>query len=260
MPDFGLDDSDTRALAVYLRGLRTAHRPPDWVVHPDGADGRDRALRIVQERGCRQCHALDGQPPAIARFYADPALAPPSLDVAGARLQPQWLFDYLLDPGPVRPWLDVQMPRFRFAPDEARALTGWLAERSGHVEALRPLGRPFLSPQRAADGERLFAALKCVTCHRLQRSDGQSAADLAPDLGLARQRLDPAWVRRFLQDPGAVLPGTKMPQFFPDGTTPVPDLLCGDAAAQMDLIVDHLMHLHLLPVAAPAAPTEGAAP
>ena len=98
----------------------------------------------------------------------------------------------------------------------------------------------------------MFVDLKCLTCH--QQGTDVGSADLAPDLGLARQRLDREWVHRFLRDPGAILPGTRMPQFFPDGQSPFPDLLDGSAEAQMELLVDHLMNLGLQPSGPPPEP------
>ncbi len=259
MPDYGLQPMQVQALAVYLRGLREQRPPANFQRDPQGGWAGLQAESIVRERGCAQCHRLVGQDAAILRYYDQAHLAPPSLDVAGARLQPQWLYGYLLEPGPVRPWLQARMPQFRLTPAHAELLAGWLAASAGKNPGLRPLPVRAVSPQRAALGAQLFERMKCVTCHRLVRGDGVETAQLAPDLGLARQRLDPAWVRIFLEDPGKVLPGTKMPQFFPDGQSPAQDVLGGSAALQMDLLVEYLMHLGLLPVGSdPATPGQEA--
>ena len=249
MPQWPLEPVDVTGLAVMLRGLRASPVPDAFQVRPLRAAQRQLAERVIDERGCRQCHQLDEQPSAISRYYADAHLAPPQLIGAGARLRPQWLFDYLLKPGALRPWLDARMPQFRLSPAEAEAVTVLLAEQAGQPSSLRPLAVPALTPERARLGAALFERLRCATCHRPQAGDGVEAAQLAPDLGLARQRLDPVWVRKFLEDPGKQLPGTRMPQFFPDGQTPAADVLGGDVAAQMDLLVDYLMNLGLVPMA-----------
>ncbi len=261
MPDYGLQPEQVQALAVFLRGLRSQTTPAAYRAEPAGGQARLQAENLIQERGCQQCHQLRGLNGGILRYYEQAHLAPPSLDVAGKRLQPQWMFSYLLEPAPVRPWLQVRMPQFRFTPAEAENVTAWLAENAGKAGGLRPMPIHAVSPQRAEMGAHLFERLKCVTCHRLVRGDGVETAQLAPDLGLARQRLDPAWVRNFIEDPGKVLPGTKMPQFFPDGQSPTPDVLGGNVAAQMELLVDYLMNLGLLPVGAePPAPVRKGAP
>ncbi len=254
MPHWPLPPDDVTALAVFLRGLRATPLPEAYRYQPPRATERQLAEQVLAERGCQQCHKLDAQPPAIARYYDDAHLAPPQLVGAGARLRPQWLFDYLLQPGALRPWLEARMPQFRLSPPQAAAVAALLAERAGLPPGPRPLAVPPLTVERAHVGAALFERLRCVTCHQLQAGEGVASAQLAPDLALARQRLDPAWVRKFLEDPAKMLPGTHMPQFFPDGQTPAADVLDGNAAAQLDLLVDYLMNLGLVRLA--PAPTE----
>jgi cbb3-type cytochrome oxidase cytochrome c subunit len=62
----------------------------------------------------------------------------------------------------------------------------------------------------------------------------------APDLALARQRLNPNWIIKWLQDPQKVQPGTKMPSFYPGG----PDnILGGKDDKQIEALRDYLMTL-----------------
>ena len=63
---------------------------------------------------------------------------------------------------------------------------------------------------------------------------------LAPDLTLAKKRLKPAWVEQWLNDPQTLQQDTMMPTFFPDGQSPVPDILDGDAQKQVQAIRDYL--------------------
>ncbi len=260
MPDYGLAAADVEALAVYVRGLRGEEVAPDWVHRDPLGQARQAGDRLIEERGCTGCHGLDGRAGDVARYYRDDWLAAPSLDGLGEKLQPPWLFGYLVAPFSLRPWLEMRMPRFGLASAEAATLVRAFAARVGRAELLRPLDTLPPDGSRAGQGERFFAALKCVSCHMLSQLDGVKTADLAPDLGLARSRLQPAWVRRFLRNPGAILPGTRMPQFFPDGQTPDAVLLGGDAAAQMRLLVDYLMHLGLQPVRLPVVATATDAP
>lgn len=52
---------------------------------------------------------------------------PPPLLREGERVQPQWLFRFLRDPYPVRPWTVLRMPKFNMTDDEARALVEYFA-------------------------------------------------------------------------------------------------------------------------------------
>jgi hypothetical protein len=67
--------------------------------------------------------------------------------------------------------------------------------------------------------------------------------DLAPNLTNVRSRLKPAWVVEWLADPNKLQEGTRMPSFFPDGQSPLPDVLGGDAQKQMTAIRDYVFTL-----------------
>ena len=247
MPQYTLTEEENQALAVYLRALLGKPVHPDYVHDPAAARLQRRAEALIEARGCQNCHTLDGRIGDIHRHYADAWLAPPALDGVGGKLQPAFLFRYLDRPGPLRPWLALRMPRFRLSADEASLLVRHFAAKADRPAPFRPLELGVMTPERAAAGARFFDQLKCVSCHMLSGGGKLKTAELAPDLGLARQRLDPMWIRRFLVNPGKILPGTRMPQFFPEGQTPAPELLGGDAEAQIRLLVDHLMHLGLQP-------------
>ena len=266
MPGYEFEEGEVEALAVFLRGLRGDAPPTDYVAAPAEPEPVRDGRALATELNCSGCHTLDGVEGGIRKHYARDHLMPPLLDGEGKRVRPDWLYGFLLEPTPLRPWLEVRMPTFGLESEEAEALVAWITWRDGERAAWRPSSSRPLSAERATAAAVMIADLKCVQCHQLAAGGEVDSADLAPDLGLARQRLDRRWVRAFLEDPGAALPGTRMPQFFPDGQSPFPDLLGGDADAQMDLLVDHLMNLGLqsgapAPVAeAPAEQDEGETP
>ncbi len=56
------------------------------------------------------------------------AVLPPPLVREGERVQPKWLYQFLLDPGTIRPqenWMRLRMPKFNMSPDEAMALVNY---------------------------------------------------------------------------------------------------------------------------------------
>ena len=53
--------------------------------------------------------------------------APPSLHGQGERTQGDWLYQFLLNPYPVRKMAVLRMPRFNLSPEEARALVDYFA-------------------------------------------------------------------------------------------------------------------------------------
>ena len=62
----------------------------------------------------------------------------------------------------------------------------------------------------------------------------------APDLALAHDRLNPGWLIKWIQDPQKMMPGTKMPAFYPDGP---PDILGGDDQEQIRALRDYILTL-----------------
>lgn len=238
MPTYELAPDEVHALVTWLAGLQSRRPPAAWVAAPQVPSEIALAERIVQERNCKGCHTLDERPGDVTRFVSDTSQAPPDLTHEGARVQPQWLLDFLLAPREVRPWLDLRMPDFGLSEREALALVSWFADRDGLTGPLRPLSWMRTEGDRSAEAGFLFIELKCASCHT---AGGAGVSDLAPDLQLAASRLQPSWVRRFLLDPQALLPGTRMPQFFPGGVSPYPER--GAAGDQVDLLVDRVMRM-----------------
>ena len=110
-----------------------------------------------------------------------------------------------------------------------------------------------LEAARALAGEEYF---NCFSCHiRGAKTPSGPKEGWAPDLTLARQRLSPQWIPKWLQDPQKVEPGTKMPSFYPGG----PDnILGGKDDRQIEALRDYVMTLGR-GVGAPVAPAPGAA-
>lgn len=66
------------------------------------------------------------------------------------------------------------------------------------------------SPSPIEQGQALFMAKGCATCHRHDGIAGQTGSvGIGPNL--TNYRPDPDFVRRWLRDPAAIRPGTQMP-------------------------------------------------
>ena len=107
-----------------------------------------------------------------------------------------------------------------------------------------------MNPATAAVGKKLFDALQCMACHPTGPvQPGADVAQLAPNLQLARERLQPEWIVDWLLDPQKFQPGTRMPTFFPYNEqtgkydSPMPDILGGDARMQAEALRDYLLTL-----------------
>lgn len=245
MPQFNLADEDIRALRTLLAGFRERKVPTRYQ-----ADRSHRAVQVVEGRklihhyNCIGCHEIEKRGGFIRRFYADnPSLAPPPLNGEGEKVQSDWLFGFLKAPIPLRPWVRVRMPTFSLTDQEANQIVAYFNGLS-RVEIPyvyfdeRQVPKEHIEAARVLAGKEYF---NCFSCH--QRGDKKPEGPVegwAPDLNLARHRLNPSWIIKWLQDPQRVQPGTKMPSFYPGG----PDnILGGKDDKQIEALRDYLMLL-----------------
>ena len=81
---------------------------------------------------------------------------------------------------------------------------------SGSKMEAEPLQAEMAADPDAAQGQVLFRAKGCATCHRHDGA-GEGTGQIAIGPDLSAYRPDPDFVRRWLADPAAVRPGTQMP-------------------------------------------------
>lgn len=239
LPDFALGPRESARLALALTTV--AGRPREthalstpW--HLAKVAGR----RLVQERNCVGCHEIDAVGGDFVSLVAEPTLGPPLLTPEGSRVKAEWLRGFLRQPSTIRPWLSVRMPTFGLSDDEIETVRGYFVE----IAPANPAPAEGGPATTAAGGRELFELLKCQQCHVLGAIPrDQPTANLAPDLRMARERLQSDWILAWLRNPSAILPGTRMPTFWPDYPKSFYPQYGGDASAQVRAIRDHLLTL-----------------
>ncbi len=245
MPQFDLADEDIKALRVFLTS-RTDQRVPERYVAAHGQRIQNivNGQRLVQYYNCVGCHVIEGKGGYIRALYSDkPTFAPPILNGEGAKVQPEWVYGFVKKPISLRPWLQLRMPTFNLSDEEARTLVDYFA-------ALAKLAVPYVYVDRTKIPSEHVAAAKalmskdyfdCFSCHQQGDKKPEGPPEgWAPDLTLAKRRLNPEWVLRWLHDPQKLMPGTKMPSFYPGGPE---DVLGGNEERQIEAIRDYLMVL-----------------
>lgn len=244
MPQFNLADEDIKALRILLAGFRDRKVPSRYT-----ADRSQRAVQVVDGRrlmhqyNCIGCHEIENRGGFIRKYYENPALAPPPLNGEGEKVQSHWLFGFLKEPVPLRPWLNARMPTFSFSDQEANLLIGFFNGLS-KVEIPYAYFDDRKVPREHLDAARVLFSkdfFNCLSCHQQgERKPEGPPEGWAPDLTLARSRLNPNWIIKWLQDPQKVQPGTKMPSYFPGG----PDnILGGKDDRQIEALRDYIMSL-----------------
>ncbi len=243
MPLFGFTDEEAGALTTFLLSLREEEIPLEMKKQLNLKEKEIEAGRfLVSKFNCQGCHTLNKVDGRIRALYDDKGNAPPSLDGEGAKVQEFWLYHFLGEPEPIRPWLKIRMPTFGFKETEANTIIKYFHNLSEQELSFAPQD-VHATRESINTGRELFTQLKCIQCHQSGSSEAKSltASFLAPDLTLARERLKPTWVLQWLKDPQVLQPGTMMPTFFPEGQSPFKNILDGDAAKQIQAIKDYLM-------------------
>ncbi len=310
MPDYRLSAGEAAHLAAWLGEMSP---PPDAAkdLVPDDPDGVERGRRLVEERGCLNCHAGPGknrlEAPAwsvvagggwdrgclgdtegtrgtrAADYGFDPDLRAdlralgrrdpgavlrwgpgeraerwmerlrcsgchggkelvPGLAFAGEKLRPEWTVRLLR--GEVarksRPWLQARMPAFRAY---AEGLGEGMAARHGLPPVSPP--EPPVDDVAAADGRKMVSAsggFSCVTCHAVG-AFGAAGVFEAPgvNFALTGERLLPEFFARWVRNPQAIEPTTKMPLYFDEeGNSALADFYGGDGPKTIHALWNYL--------------------
>ncbi len=243
MPNFQFSDKDVDAITMVLTSMVKDRVPLEMKDQNSISAAISEGRQLLSEKNCRGCHIVEGAGGDIRGVLQEQAQWPPNLATEGFKTQPLWLHSFLKDPGQLklRPWLNARMPTFHFDERETSIL-------GRYFSALDKVDYPFINTDittdaaKLASGNTLFTQLQCASCHPTSNAlpPNKDPADLAPNLQLSAQRLRPEWVLKWLEDPQKIFPGTRMPTFFPNGQSPLPNILGGDMHAQIEAIRDHL--------------------
>ena len=226
MPNVHLTKDQVLDLTTFLMGSQETSLPASYQYKPgDARHDIQEGWWVVKKYNCMGCHQfIPGQQTILMglKQYQDAQeQLPPKLLTEGARVDPEWLRKFLSNPSlsttdtnrnGVRPYLKVRMPTFSFSDNELRKLVRFFEALSQQPLPYIPEQVPVLTTKETDMARSLFSstAAPCLKCH----ATGDPAHDkiaTAPNFLLAKERLKPDWVERWITDPQAVSPGTSMP-------------------------------------------------
>ena len=258
------NDEDAKAIAVLLKSFQPEKYPLNYIfdhaVEPHRVEKQkqiDAGRRVVKKYNCTGCHEIEGEggdyrDVIIAHEGLDQItakqLAPPTLQAEGARVYPDWLFEFLKNPSDIRYGLKVRMPTFDMSDEEATTLVKYFAALDDEPFPYETLEPPMSTLAELRIGKQIFDELKCDSCHPSQGEVIPDGSDKAgrPDLSLAKERLKADWLIDWLKDPQRFQPGTAMPQAWPivgGQHLPYEDYAGSDAEKQIQLVRDYLISL-----------------
>jgi mono/diheme cytochrome c family protein len=243
MPNFDFSEVEIQRLLTAIMSFQREIQPPAALpVRSAKNDYQVSGRTLVHRRNCVGCHIMEGDGGDFVKLVADPSLGPPMLTPEGARVQPDWLYAFLRGPITIRPWLEVRMPTFGLDDKSLNGVIRYFGAVSNTIGPFQTHEIRTVAGTDNAAGKQLFELLKCQQCHVLgEIPKDQPTANLAPDLRMTQERLNPEWILDWLKKPSDILPGTRMPAFWPDYPKSYYPHLNGDAEAQIRAIRDHLM-------------------
>ncbi len=221
------DVHERDALVTFLLGSVDPQMPPEYMYKP--ADRR-KAIQegwwIATKYNCIGCHQIDiGQKTVLQDLpwyqAENKANLPPVLTSEGARVNPEWLKQFLANPSlsttdtnknGVRSYLQVRMPTFFLSDDEIRKLVLFFEAMSSQDEPYIPQKMAPLTTEEVTLARDLFTnpAAPCLKCHATGDVNHDKNAT-APNFLLAGNRLREPWAVRWVTDPAKIIPGTSMP-------------------------------------------------
>ncbi len=273
MPLYGFLEPDKESLTVSLMGFTNQKiDPPAALTVNAKIHHIEEGLRVVHKYNCQGCHnveelyqALGENDPKreehekdkynlegrILKYYEeDETLGPPWLLTEGARVHGPWIYNFLQNPGDhkLRTRLKVRMPSYNLPTEEwNKLLSYWAAH--GNVEFPVSENAPVkLTAVEVETGKKLFNKLACASCHTVGEKPTMAEMEggskgLAPDLLHAAKRLRREWIVQLLKNPQKMVPGTRMPGYWPEMQTPAPEILGGDSEKQIQLLTDYILYL-----------------
>lgn len=253
MPNFDMSDKEAYAISVFLKSQDGKYMGPTY------ADNATETYNAMLSKGrffafwnnCTGCHKIEGGggeqlQKLINNTFAGDAniayFAPPYLKPVGARLQEEYLHNFLKGPSKVRPIVKFRMPTFGFSDADIATATNYFL--GIHKQQLMFTQYQFQGDQSLlAAGKALYDKINCLSCH----SAGAPTPDTkAPSFALAKGRLKPDWVEHWIARPDSIMPGTPMTAFWWTAgkpSSPAPDILGGDIKMQIHAVHTYIQSL-----------------
>src|SRR5581483_6870566 len=176
-----------------------------------GADTLRRGEYLFEQLGCHGCHLVQG--------YDGLPQVGPSLRRVSAKVNPQWLVNWIHNPYDFRP--RTRMPNFLLSEEQATAVAAYLWTSSKpdadawFTERPDPGGIDPANAAQVAQGKQVFDSVGCRACHAIE--DGEIATplgevkDWGPNLRRVGEKTTARFIYWWVKNPHDYNPKTFMP-------------------------------------------------
>ena len=240
-PHYELDESARETVVAAITELQL----------PTSLDAAETLKFRMLQLNCHACHERNKQG-GVGRFrrpyfetighvdIGDEGRLPPSLTAVGQKLKTPWMKKVLEGRGEIRLHMPVRMPVFpKPAIEELPTLIAQADGRS--EEAAAQTVFPGTSGTEMMQAGRQLMDVGCVQCHAFK---GQALpGTVGVDLEGVTNRVNPEWFYKFLLNPATLKARTRMPTFFPNGTSQNKVLLGGNPGEQIAAMWAYLSEL-----------------
>ncbi|HWB00546.1 MAG TPA: hypothetical protein VG713_18765, partial [Pirellulales bacterium] len=240
-PNYALSAAQRRALASALANHEQASTGK--------ADAKEMIPQYLAALNCVACHQRDGfggvEPERNDYFVStikemgDEGRLPPLLTGVGGKVRMSWLRDLVGKGVKDRPYMLTRMPVFGLANAKP------VIEAMAAADKLPPVAELEFSepPYRVKDQGRFLIgskAFSCVKCHTFGEFKAEGIQSI--DMTTMTRRLERDWFVRYVRDPLAFRPGTRMPAAWPKtGKSFLPTVFDGDADKQIAAVWTYLL-------------------
>ncbi len=243
MPNFYLNDDEIEAMTSYVLGFVDQRIPEKGMHQLTPEEGvAEKGYAAIAKYNCTGCHKIDGYGGDILKAYEDDLNeGPPYLVDQGHRVQADWLYHFLPNVYPIRPWLSIRMPSFHYDNnEEINSILEYFRNKSGQLAFDPPPMRVEWEQGERKAAKALFDEYACASCHTTGFNSDDASA---PNLYHVKRRLRSSWVKKWLAGPETILPYTVMPNFWPDGESLNTEILDGDPEKQINALTKYLMEI-----------------
>lgn len=219
MPNFYFSEEEIEAITTAVLAFNANKVSEGIKAHNKDPDIYKTGHRLVKQYNCQGCHLIENRGGQLVEHIGPPEYGPPNLNSEGRKANPDWLLSFFNNPSIIRPNLQVKMPSFHQISDEEwDAIIAYFQHVDSENINYRGLHQFDPESMEFAAGAKLHEIGQCNSCHFYgEKFPTGDAPTWAPNLALTKERLNPGWVTEWLKNPGAIMPGTKMPApYVPD--------------------------------------------